>query len=1045
MASQPTAPARVGDYRLERPLGQGGMARVYSARHVQTGTPVALKILDPASTTRRQVDAFLLEVRAMARLRHPHVVWIHDHGIVPEREAFAGAPWLAMEHCSGGDLRGRTGAITRWGTLRAVLTELLSALAHAHSAGVLHRDLKMSNVLFATPSDARPGLKLADFGIASVAGERAGDFGTPMFMAPELDHAVRHGPPADLYALGVLAWRVATGGWPFPETPIQLLHKHRTALNPFEPRFEVPDELERFLELLLRADPQQRPQTAADARQMLYSLGADGLDSVLSPTGRPLSRPIPPTIETVDPVLPAPGIGRGGSTLLDQRHLPLLGRIQQRTALWDGVVATEASGSPSMWAVVGPEGAGHTALAVWFVRSVREWSGARALYARRAERPGIAVLHTILAETLEVSDDVSWARVAEELRDHASSMDGASEAGGVVPPVEALARALERVAQGHLDLLPGAVVAALNHSALRPDTPRTTLLWLDGYLDPALRDFLDIADRELMGPVMIGVSGVEDPPGPVPAGQVLRLGPMGPSELGAALQHLLPLESDTAVSIAQECGGMPAVATKAVRRAIAVGAFELGRSGRYRLPGPLPEPEGLGSAGPLGLSDDQWSIVECAAAYGPRVRRWAVASVSRARWADLLLTEGLLVAQGALALHEDSWVLAPHLRRFALSRPDAPSWARLWADTLDEDDDPLVRIDAWIRAGEPHRAARLYDEERARIARWHGSRAEAAVVRACLDALSDVAPDEDLHGMLWAREIGSLAEVDDYTALARSRAEQATQRGWNRTAAECLLSGAFMQPIETKSAMLGEALELAPEGSLVRGKALHAIAFLHSRTGGQWRPQAEEALSILGDTDDEGAQLHALALNRLIATMDQDFDRAVAYARMAVDFVRSTHPAQLDLHLTLLADLELRRNRLEVAESLLEEAIGTAELCAGGTRIGLVLGNLLVIAGKREDWPQVDHLIVRLRASTHNPHLLGVAQVHQMLARLGRGDLRGAESALPEIERWLEGPHEAELDTVEALEHAVRLVPAGSMSRRLRKLAVQERRMAIPD
>jgi hypothetical protein len=1013
------------------------MASVYRAQHVQTGIPVALKILDPLSTTRQQVDAFLLEVRAMARLRHPHVVWIHDHGIVPEHEPLGGAPWLAMEHCSGGDLRGRLGAITRWGTLRAVLNELLSALAHAHAAGVLHRDLKMSNVLFATPSDMRPGLKLADFGIASVAGERAGDFGTPMFMAPELEHAVRHGPPADLYALGVLAWRSVTGDWPFPETPVQLLRKHHGELQPFTPRFEVPPELERLLGLLLAPDPRQRPQSAADARRLLLALDAGGLDAVTTADGRPTPRPIPPNIETVDPVLPPPGIGRAGSTLLDQRHLPLLGRIHQRTALWDGIVATETSGTPSMWAVVGPEGAGHTALAVWFVRSVREWSGARAIYARRAERPGVAVLHGILAETLEVPDDVSWSRVAAALRAE-PRFDGDAR-------IQSLARALERVAQGHLDLLPGAVVAALDHSALHPETPRTTLLWLDGPLDPALRDFLAIAQRELVGPVMVGLSGLDEAPPSVERDHVLPLGPLGPSELGAALQHLLPLESDTAVAIAQECGGVPAVATRAVRRAIAVGAFELGRSGRYRLEGPLPEPEGLGSPGPLGLSDEQWSIVECAAAYGPRVRRWAVASVSRARWADVLLTEGLLVAQSALTLHEDSWVLAPHLRRFALARPDAPAWARLWADTLDDEDDPLVRIEAWIRAGEPMRATRLYERERGRIVRWHGSRAEAVVVRACLNALSHLPPTETLHGMLWTREVGSLAEVDDYTALARSRAEQARQRGWNRVAAECLLSGAFMQPISTKSILLEEALALAPDGSLVRGKVLHALAFLNSRTGGAWRPQAEEALAILGDADDERAQLHALALNRLLATMDQDFDRAVSFARMAVEFVRSTHPAQLDLHLTLLADLELRRDRLDVAEALLEQAIGVAELCAGGTRIGLVLGNLLVIAGKRADWTQADHLIVRLEASTRNPHLLGVARVHRVLTRLGLGDLRGAESALPDVERWLAGPHEAELDVVEALEHALRLAPEGPIARRLGVLAAQERRLAVPD
>ena len=164
---------RLGPFQLESIIGRGGMAEVWAARHVETGTPVAIKVL----TSERARDAMFVralrdEVRAVAGLDHPHIVTVHDHGVVPLGAAeesdgalTAGSPYLVMELASGGTLAGPPSPDS-YSELRAILTTLLGALAHAHARGLVHRDIKPANVLRCVEGDVRPGLKLADFGVA---------------------------------------------------------------------------------------------------------------------------------------------------------------------------------------------------------------------------------------------------------------------------------------------------------------------------------------------------------------------------------------------------------------------------------------------------------------------------------------------------------------------------------------------------------------------------------------------------------------------------------------------------------------------------------------------------------------------------------------------------------------------------------------------------------------------------------------------------------------------------------------------------------------
>ena len=211
-----------GRYHIERPLGSGGMASVYEALHVDLRKRVALKVLHAWLRLRLDVvQRFVLEARAASRLSHPHVVGISDIG------AIAGAPFMAMDLLEGLEL---SAIVARDGPfvverLADVMLPVLSAVAAAHDAGVLHRDLKPDNIFITRRRPHGEHPVLLDFGISKFdAGERAqpltaaGELlGTPPYMAPE---QVTSGMSffdarSDQYALGVVLYECATGLLPF--------------------------------------------------------------------------------------------------------------------------------------------------------------------------------------------------------------------------------------------------------------------------------------------------------------------------------------------------------------------------------------------------------------------------------------------------------------------------------------------------------------------------------------------------------------------------------------------------------------------------------------------------------------------------------------------------------------------------------------------------------------------------------------------------------------------------------------------------------------
>jgi WD40 repeat protein/serine/threonine protein kinase len=256
-------------YQVESVLGQGGMGVVYRAVDLRLRRPVALKtLLAGAYASRSELTRFLREARAIASLRHPHVVHVYDAG---EHD---GRPYFTMELVAGGSLADRLAGVPMPPTHAAALLELVAgAVEAAHVAGIVHRDLKPGNVLLAV--DGTP--KVSDFGLAVRSGATAEEgltltgqrIGTPSYMAPE-QASPRWGPvgpAADVYALGAILYEALTGRPPFrgdsaAETERQLISEEPVA--PSRVNAQVPRDLETICLKCLQKDPPRRYASAAD-------------------------------------------------------------------------------------------------------------------------------------------------------------------------------------------------------------------------------------------------------------------------------------------------------------------------------------------------------------------------------------------------------------------------------------------------------------------------------------------------------------------------------------------------------------------------------------------------------------------------------------------------------------------------------------------------------------------------------------------------------------------------------------------------------------
>jgi serine/threonine-protein kinase len=271
---------RLGPYELLEPIGKGGMAEVYKARHVRLDRLAAVKILPaPLAAENDFRERFEREARAVALLRHPNIVQVYDFGDSD------GMYYMAMEFIPGRDLAYR---LTQSGKLPLaqvwwVASDLAAALDFAHERGIVHRDVKPSNVMLdpllgrdrrrQPPAGRTHRAVLTDFGIVKWlegGGEstRTGIFGTVEYMSPEQIRAEGQiDGRADVYAMGVMLFELLTGRLPFRgDHPDAVVAAHLDSPPPdpreFAPR--LPESVARALQRAMKKDRAERFSTAGE-------------------------------------------------------------------------------------------------------------------------------------------------------------------------------------------------------------------------------------------------------------------------------------------------------------------------------------------------------------------------------------------------------------------------------------------------------------------------------------------------------------------------------------------------------------------------------------------------------------------------------------------------------------------------------------------------------------------------------------------------------------------------------------------------------------
>jgi serine/threonine protein kinase len=333
----------LGPYVLLQRLGEGGMGRVYKARHVKMARTVALKVirkdrLDSPDTTKR----FFREVQAAAQLDHPNIVTAYD------ADEVGGTYFFAMEYIDGQDL-GKL--VKQDGPLPAPVAcdyihQAAQGLQHAHEKGLVHRDIKPSNLLVAaarpgrrgsgshpalgapSTSPLRPMIKILDMGLARVRPLQATEesptlthfqavLGTPDFIAPEQARNAHEADiRSDLYSLGCTFYYLLAGQVPFPQAaPLEKLLKHYLddpapveEVNP-----EVPPRVGRVVRRLMAKDPDARYQTPAELAEELAAL-LDHAVLVAAPAAAAIAAPAAVAV--------AAGVGPAGPIAEDPVAVP---------------------------------------------------------------------------------------------------------------------------------------------------------------------------------------------------------------------------------------------------------------------------------------------------------------------------------------------------------------------------------------------------------------------------------------------------------------------------------------------------------------------------------------------------------------------------------------------------------------------------------------------------------------------------------------------------------------------------------------------------
>ncbi len=404
LESRPTTPSGIAigqlladRYLVDSVLGEGGMGIVYHCRDTFTGDDVAVKrvIIPDGPLANEYVMWFYKESRALATLDHPSIVRARDFGQLHD-----GSPYLVMDMASGASLHELSHTKMSFPLCWSIISQMLGALAHAHARGIIHGDLKPSNVLVEEVPEEPPRVKILDFGLAwlkqdrhdeRLDGNKSVEFaphagaGTPGYMAPEQIQHESHNVcgATDLYSVGCVLYRILSGKAPFTGDSKELLRHHAFDMPPLPKlQLEAPGDVVHFVMRLLAKHPWDRWEFASEARsewdRWRPSAKADPGAWRFPSLPRRKSTSVAaaqntPRRESVFRVPAGVAIERAPG-LLSIRQSPLVGRHDVRTLLreyCDEVV--EGRGPPHRLVfLVGPAGVGKSRIAEWLYEVVHE-------------------------------------------------------------------------------------------------------------------------------------------------------------------------------------------------------------------------------------------------------------------------------------------------------------------------------------------------------------------------------------------------------------------------------------------------------------------------------------------------------------------------------------------------------------------------------------------------------------------------------------------------------------------------------------------------
>jgi eukaryotic-like serine/threonine-protein kinase len=327
---------KIGRYEIRSQLGAGGMGEVYLAQDTKLDRKVALKVLpEDVASNRSRMQRFVQEAKAASALNHPNIITIHEIGTDP------GAHFMATEFIDGEDLRHhlRHAPLTLLEAIDIAI-QVASALASAHAAGIIHRDIKPDNIMI-----RRDGItKVLDFGLAKLAERWRADevdrdaatqaffhtepgtvVGTTAYLSPEQARALEVDTRTDIWSLGVVLYEMITRHAPFKgdtagDTSANILKTEPPSVSQFAP--EAPAEIERIVRKALQKDREERYQTVKDMLLDLKSLRRDlEVAAAIQRSGAPLSHEQGPSEADLQSLPPHPHISTQASALSQQLGL----------------------------------------------------------------------------------------------------------------------------------------------------------------------------------------------------------------------------------------------------------------------------------------------------------------------------------------------------------------------------------------------------------------------------------------------------------------------------------------------------------------------------------------------------------------------------------------------------------------------------------------------------------------------------------------------------------------------------------------------------